>query len=60
MAARWPLPVGAKVVVTLRGGSYEGVLSKPLPEERGWVVLDVQGRSFAFPMVSVQSIFERR
>ncbi len=63
-AARWPLPVGAEVVVTLRGGEqplrYEGVLSKPLPEERGWVVLDVQGRSFAFPMVSVQSIFERR
>jgi len=63
-AARWPLPVGAEVVVMLRGEQpplrFEGTLQEPLPKERGWVVIEQKGRTVAFPMENVQSVWEQR
>lgn len=62
--SRWPLPVGAEVVVMLRGEQpplrFEGTLREPLPAAGGWVVIAQQGRTAAFPMVNVQSVLELR
>ena len=56
--AGWPLPVGAKVSVhvidvTQMKSVHVGALAAPMPKERGWVVIEVNGKVHAFSMENV-------
>ena len=53
----WPIPVGQQVTVVTSDSRLTGPLVAPLPTERGWVVLQVEGQQVAVPMSQVRSLW---
>jgi len=54
--ASWPPAIGTQVRVDIEARYYVGKLLKRIPVERGWVVIEWEGKARGFPMENVHSV----